>query len=175
MELGLLSKISMFLSSYFLLFLAVAVKYDFNNITLALLITSFCGVLYTLFIIKTTRVNRDSRKVIQVNAENEKVLSYLVTYLLPFLGFNLTNLSDSIALVILFMAVGLLYIKADLIFINPVLMLFGYNIYSVTFENNQKRILLSKRNIQEIRNTQKTTFYELKDRFLIVEVTERRG
>ena len=164
----------MFLSSYFLLFLAVAVKYDFNKITLSLLIASFLGVIYTLIIIKTTKVNRDTRKVTHVTSENEKVLSYLVTYLLPFLGFNLTDFSDSIALVILFMAVGLLYIKADLIFINPVLMLFGYNIYLVTFENDQERVLLSKRNIQQIRNTQKTTFYELKDRALLVEVTEGR-
>lgn len=167
MKLGKFSKLLMFFSSYTLLFLALAIKnYTLSVIWLMLLI-SIVGVVATSLILKT-KINPDSHRVEAVQVKNEQVLGYLATYILPFLSFNLEKANDQIALLIIFISIGILYIKADLLYINPILMLLGYNIYEVTFEDGKTRILITKKTQYDIKG-KIINFYELEDRVLIIE------
>ncbi|MDI6619223.1 MAG: hypothetical protein QME45_11225 [Clostridiales bacterium] len=168
MRLGIISKISMFLSSYALLFLALAAKYYKNKPMMYMLAASIIGCIATGFIIKT-KINHVSGEILSIQSKNEQITSYLVTYLLPFMGFNLNNAEDDIALLIIFIIIGVLYIKADLIYINPVLMILGYNIYDVVFKNGRRRILISKRKLNDLRVIGKIEYYELLDRTIIIE------
>lgn len=172
MQFSLFSKALMFLSSYTLLFLALLIKSKCNIAILSAFIISFLASIVTLFLMKT-KINPDESKLSSINSKNELVTSYLATYILPFLGFNLSNIYDQISLLIIFIVIGLLYIKADLIFINPTLMLFGYNIYDVMLDNKVKRILISKRDINTLRLSENLKYYELHDRYIIIESNEK--
>lgn len=168
MKLSIISKLMLFLSSYSLLFIALAFKYKFGNLTWVFFILALIGGI-TTFKITKTKINPDNRKVVDIVSKNEQVLSYLVFCLLPFIGFDLTDSNEFLALIIILLTIGILYIKADLIYINPLLMLFGYNIYEVRFPNNSKRILISTKSANEINLMENISFYELQDRSIIIE------
>jgi hypothetical protein len=157
----------MFFSSYTLLFLGMAIKYEASKMWLLLLGVSIIGFISTLFIIKR-KINLDETNIVEITSKNDQVLGYLATYLIPMLDFNLENLRDIFSLAIIFFVIAILYIKADLIYINPMLMLFGYNIYEVKISNNSSRILISKKSLQELKG-KKIAFYEIQDRFIIKE------
>lgn len=158
----------LFLSSYSLLFIALTIKYQFDNFTWVFIISAILGIIASIIITKT-KINPDCREVINIVSKNDQVLSYLVSYLLPFLGFDLTKCNDFIALIIIFLTIGILYIKADLIYINPFLLLLGFNIYEAQFKNGSKRILISRKSVNEIELLKYIKFYELEDRNIIIE------
>lgn len=174
MQFGIFSKALMFLSSYVLLFLALVIKSQYNKVLLCAFILSLFASIVTIFLMKT-KINPDESALSSINTKNELVTSYLATYILPFLGFNLTNTNDQISLLIIFVVIGVLYIRADLLYINPTLMLFGYNIYDVTLDNGAKRILISKRDINSFKNLNYIKYYELHDRLIIIENTDKEG
>lgn len=158
----------LFLSSYSLLFVALTFKYKLGNFTWIFIVLAVLGGIATIKITKT-KINPDNREVINIVSKNDQVLSYLVSYLLPFIGFDLTQSNEFVALIIIFLTIGVLYIKADLIYINPLLLLFGFNIYEAQFINGSKRILISRKNVNEIKLLKNIKFYELEDRSIIIE------
>jgi hypothetical protein len=168
MNVGLINKLSMFLSSYLLMFLALALKTKWNSLFLGLFFISIIGTIGTYFILKT-EINPEEIKIQTIEQRNDQVINYLVTYLLPFLGLNLETVYDQFAIGILMLTICVLYIKADLIYINPTLMLFGYNIYSVTLDNSAMRILITKRTLNDLRLSRKIKIFELQDRSIIIE------
>lgn len=174
MKLRITSKIMLFFSSYSLLFVALAFKYKFDNFTWIFIVLAVLGGIALIRITKT-RINPDNREVVNIVPKNDQVLGYLVSYLLPFIGFNLTAGNEFIALIIIFLTIGVLYIKADIIYINPLLLLFGFNIYEAQFTNESKRILISKKNVNEIRLLKNISFYELEDRNIIIEKDLGKG
>ena len=168
MKLIITSNMMLFLSSYSLLFVALTFKYKLGNFTWIFIVLAVLGGIATIKITKT-KINPDNREVINIVSKNDQVLSYLVSYLLPFIGFDLTQSNEFVALIIIFLTIGVLYIKADLIYINPLLLLFGFNIYEAQFINGSKRILISRKNVNEIKLLKNIKFYELEDRSIIIE------
>lgn len=88
-----------------------------------------------------------------ININHSTVTNYFAVYIFPFITMDLTSLLGVIQFVFLGSIIGYIYIKNDLIYVNPVLnILFKLNIYEITFsyeDNNigkvsQTGILLSK-------------------------------
>lgn len=170
MKLGILSHMAMFLSSYVFLFLALALKFYTSRLLWVLFIISLIGLLGAFIILKM-KINPDEGIVKRISQRNELVASYLVTYVVPFLSFSFGTVNEQISMLVFFFLIGILYIKANLIYINPTLMLFGYNIFEVTFSNERTRILISTKTLQEIMLEENIRFYELYDRAIIVHNT----
>jgi len=101
MKLSITSKMMLFLSSYSLLFVALTFKYKFDNFTWIFIVLAVLGGIATIKITKT-KINPDNREVINIVSKNDQVLNYLVvSYLLPFIGFDLTQSNEFVALIIL--------------------------------------------------------------------------
>lgn len=67
----------------------------------------------------------------RVSQENVRMLEYIFVYIIPFIGIN--GVRELISVGIILVIVGNVYVKSELIVINPVLSLFGYNIYKIKF------------------------------------------
>jgi hypothetical protein len=85
---------------------------------------------------------------------DDQILSYIFSYILPFLGFP-EGRQVSIALFMLFI-VGILYTRSDMIGINPILALFGYHMVKVDWSKGEtdpksKAILIGKGDYYSIR------------------------
>jgi hypothetical protein len=84
-------------------------------------------------------------KAVSIVSKDGEAMSYIVTYILPFLEVDLGNVNDSLALVLVFFVIAILYVSSNLIHTNPVLNLSGYHIFEIEDESGKASTLISKR------------------------------
>jgi len=70
---------------------------------------------------------------LRITSMDNEVLSYIFSYVLPFLSFPAERRILIIGILLLFVCV--IYIKSNLIMINPFISLIGYHIFQVEYEN----------------------------------------
>lgn len=73
------------------------------------------------------------------------VVGYLVVYLLPFLGVDLTRAESVVPFAIFLVLIGVLYVNSHMVYINPILSLRGYHIYRIVTESGEAKAVISKR------------------------------
>jgi len=59
-------------------------------------------------------------------------LTFLTTYIIPLICFNLTSIRYVFALIFLLVVIGVIYVKTDKFYANPTLAVLGYRLYKVT-------------------------------------------
>jgi hypothetical protein len=74
-------------------------------------------------------------------------LVFLATYVIPLVGFGLTNVRETINLAITLSLLGAIYIKTNLFYANPTLALLGFKIFGSKIEG-QDVILISREEIE---------------------------
>lgn len=74
--------------------------------------------------------------VLKVKNTGVEYLSYLGTYIIPFIGMKFDSVNNSLATWVLILVIAVIYPRTNLIYANPTLALFGYNIYKVTLEKD---------------------------------------
>ena len=121
-------------------------------ITLIVVLLVAIGLISVFLILKTVKDVVPSKENIKIREiKNSEYLSFLVTYLLPFL-IDLSRMKQVISFVILFIIVAYLYLDTSLFSVNPLLkILFRYNIFEV-YLGKQKYFLLSKNRFKEEKN-----------------------
>ncbi len=65
---------------------------------------------------------------------NYEHLTFLTTYIIPLICFNLTSTRYVFALVFLLVVIGVIYVKTDKFYANPTLAVLGYRLYKVTIK-----------------------------------------
>lgn len=136
----------LFISSYAPLYLLLAINnYDFKLTPVAYFKTVlssdpklyFWIVIVTLFIVSFVAVGyfklislNDSRSLIGLKPMNESVLSYLITYVIPLTAMNVSSTNSLVVNGLLFMIIGIVYVNSDLLYLNILLILFGYRVYN---------------------------------------------
>ena len=66
-----------------------------------------------------------------VASKNGDVLNYIATYLIPFVSFKTDKINDLLAFVLLMIIMAIVYINANIYFINPFLILMRYSIVEI--------------------------------------------
>jgi hypothetical protein len=83
-----------------------------------------------------TLKNIPIRNVENINANY--ITSYFSVYIFPFITLNFTSFNGMATVIVLVSLIGYVYIRNDLVYINPILhLLFRYNIYEVEVVENQ--------------------------------------
>jgi hypothetical protein len=91
------------------------------------------------------------------NSDNE-VVSYIFAYILPLIGFDL-----KITLFIIFLYLFIVF-TTNIYHFNPIIGLFGYHYYTISFENGTTFVLISKKtlmNAKEINSVVQLDDYTL--------------
>lgn len=68
--------------------------------------------------------------VSEVQDINYEHLTFLTTYIIPLICFNLTSVRYLIALAMLLVVIGFIYVKTDKFYVNPTLALLGFRLYT---------------------------------------------
>jgi len=89
--------------------------------------------------------NSKQLRVHSVQKMNHIYMEYLVSYIIPFLSFDFSNIFDVLALMLLLLTICVIYINSDLLYINIIFNIRGYNLYSVTDASNNIIMTLSKK------------------------------
>jgi hypothetical protein len=131
----------LFFSSYFPLMLIFSVLLRETQPSWAIGILAFGIVsLLVTFIYMRSRWNNSGRsqtKITSVARRDENVLSYIATYLIPFVSFPLNGFDQVFALLIFVGVLLILYVNSNMIYINPMFNLVGLHLYEITIESDQ--------------------------------------
>lgn len=71
-------------------------------------------------------------KVEEIKNVNYEHITFLTTYIIPLLSFDISKPRYLVLLFLLLIIIGAIYIKTDLFYANPTLALLGYHIYKTT-------------------------------------------
>lgn len=149
---NVIGKILLFFGSYSPLFLIFGVVYwfeektvSYGRIFLVLFVIGFLGTLIFLSYVK--RLNSLPLKIIKVKRKDTEILNYVVAYLIPFVAIIQPEPDRKmiIAFVSFFVFLGWLYIKSNVLWVNPLLSLMGYHMYEITAENDSDFTLITKK------------------------------
>lgn len=136
----------LFLSSYVPLFIILAIRFDDRKISAACAILAVGGALDTTAIVWRVRRAVMPHLVIIGDAEDVggEVAGYLATYLLPFVTVASPTVRD-LAGYVLYMLVALaVYVRSDLVRVNPTLYVFAYRVWRVTTANGLRTYLIAR-------------------------------
>lgn len=96
----------------------------------------FIGVFCTKYFFKrmSFKVEESGDNVIvkRIENKNSEAISYLATYILPFLFQDFSNIIDTISIFVIFWVIYRIYINSSLLIINPILNL-EYTLYEIGY------------------------------------------
>lgn len=142
------ARLTLFLSSYSPLLVILAMRAWNTNRTLA----AFFGTLalvslvfLSLFLRKARAISPELVKVEGVSSMASETLSYVVTYLFPFLGVDYSDTLGLLSLAILFMVLAVIYVRANLIHVNPLLLMVGVQVFRIRTGSGKEIAVLTRR------------------------------
>lgn len=155
------AKCFLFFSAYSPLFLILSIKTFFYKIpielslinqtyaipivSLLLIILFIIIVYFSYCLINTSK--KTTNKYFVVNKVDEKtdiILSYFIPYIFSFI--SLGTVEEIFSAIILFLFIFLIYYNSEILYINPIFMLFGYKFYHMYTEKNYV-LILSKQDL----------------------------
>lgn len=145
---NILTRLMLFLSSYAPLFLIIAVRgwRESRYIALGLAAIAVLSVVVLFVFLRVAqRLSPGKVAVSSVNSRDGDAMSYIVTYLLPFLAIKLNDPADAISLGVVLFVIGLLYVNSNMIYTNPVLNVVGYHTFEIEDSEGKTTALLCKR------------------------------
>lgn len=121
-----------------------------NKVSLAFLILIIGSVsLYFILYKIVIKSSNEEIKVVRIQDNHAEHLSYLATYILPFIGLKFDTWQNILSTVALFYILGHIYIKTNLILTNPTLTLFGYHISKIENDNEKMKIIIHKQALKK--------------------------
>lgn len=152
--------ILLFISAYAPLFLILSVKdFDFEvthwfkhpvavGVLIGLSVVSVALLGYTVYNIRPGNKKVTIKKVQTRSAD---LINYTIPYIVSFFAFDLSKVDDVISLSIFLLLLLLLTVRSKSVFMNPILLLFRYNLYDIEYEfdsKEQSTIALSKHDLR---------------------------
>ena len=156
----------MFISSYFPLYIIIIILY-FSKLLKGLierniLIIIFTFLLVLLIVLSAVSIillkkGQGTREKLISNLENpdDTVLSYIMTYIIPLVTNGDNSNEVYIVNVILFVLIGYIYLRLNLIYLNPLWAIFGYLIY----RDSNREIVITNISREELRHIEKLKGY----------------
>jgi uncharacterized membrane protein len=140
----------LFLSSYFPLFLIFFVLFVGERPVLAsgILTAGILGLLgMFVYLAMVNRLEPALVEVAEVRRRGTEVAGYILGYLMPFLQVPFEGFKQAIALTIFFLALCVVYVSSNMVYLNPMLNLVGFRLYEVTLKDGGEHALLTRRRV----------------------------
>jgi len=121
---------------------------------ISFLLLLFGVVFYYRFDYRIAGSKKIPVKITEMEDMNYEHLTFLTTYIIPLICFNLTSTRYLIALAFLLIAIGVIYVKTDKFYANPTLAVLGFRLYKVSVDtrtgNKKNIILITKDRLAEL-------------------------
>lgn len=142
---ALVLRIRLFLSSYALLFAMLAVRFTELRLRLACGALALGGALTLWLAMRAARkISPAPHQIVAVADQGPGVAGYLVAYLLPLLTVPEPRSEDLVAYGLFLLVVGVIYVRSEMVQINPLLYVFGYRVSSVRTQDGWVGFLVSR-------------------------------
>lgn len=112
-----------------------------------LTVISFAMLLLVIHI-RRSKGGQDFKNVNSHQSRDELVTTYVLVYIFPFVVLDYTAITNWIAFVVFFLVIGIIQVRSNQLYVNPILALLGYQVYEI--ETDDKTItLVSKGGLEE--------------------------
>lgn len=121
----------LFLGSYAPAFVIFAIRAYDSSCTMFTIATSLTGVglVSTLGFLAFARKRAAYHvEVVTIEPRNSELAAYVATYLLPFVTVMEGSWQEVASLGVFLFFIGLLYVRSGMLYLNPLLALFGYSV-----------------------------------------------
>lgn len=117
-----------------------------NTLTLILLLVLIIlGVIGLLFETKNGKYKIEKIEIINKTCITQQhFLGYFSLFVLFALTFELEKISMFVIFLIIIILIGIVYIKNNLFYINPLLNILGYNFYNIKYKDEKGKIHVEK-------------------------------
>ncbi len=154
---SLLIRLLLCVSSYFPLALIFAVQFFFKGqrwAGIGILTVGVIGLIgISVYLRFVRQLNPMKIKVESILRRDGEAMSYIVSYLLPFIALPAGDAAFGISLCVFLAVLVVLYMNSDMMHINPMLNLMGWHIYEITLPDGEVRALLSHRRARKGRES----------------------
>jgi drug/metabolite transporter (DMT)-like permease len=161
-------RLILFLSSYAPLFLIIAMRgwRDSKHLAIGIAVVAVLSVIVLfIFLRSAQRLSAGKISISSVISRDGDAMSYIVTYLLPFLAVKLNDPTDAISLGIVLFVIGLLYVNSNMIHTNPILNIVGYHIFEIEDSDEKTTALICNRSY--VRNGSELSVISIGDYVLL--------
>lgn len=159
-------RVMLFFSSYFpLVLIFCALLWGMWPLWAILLLggLGLASLVVTLFYLEYMRRTVPARpaKIKNFTRRDADVMSYIASYLIPFVSFSLASVQQAIALIVFFGVLLIIYVRSNMIYINPMLNIAGYRLYEIEIEQGEfPRFYIAR---QRLKRTQDIRFIQISD------------
>ena len=112
----------------------------FSSFSLLLSLVGYCLMKRTQY--EWKGVTNPPTEVLKIENENYEYLTFLTTYIIPLICIDFNNIRYVIVLIVLLLVTGLIFVKMDLYYANPTLILWGYHLYRAKLKSNDDREII---------------------------------
>jgi hypothetical protein len=136
----------LFLSSYAPLFGILAVRFDGLALRLVCLGLFIVGAGDTLHITRAAKSAREPYEITMESSEDTggEVSGYLASYLLPFVTIPSPGWRDLVAYALFLLIALVVYVRSNLVRVNPTLCLFGYRVLKIQYNAGKQQYLITR-------------------------------
>jgi hypothetical protein len=137
----------------------------------------FVSVISSFFVLLDITVASSSgagitvKTIARIVPREQDFISYLITYIPAIVTYNVSHWNELIVKVLLTALILWLSLRTDLLYINPVLMIFQYHLYAIEFadEPNVQYLLISKKSKAYLlkNKTRKFSRYDVENFILV--------
>jgi len=155
-------KWGVFLSSYVPLFFILAVKHFsfrmripssapvLSDLPIPVLsifwILLSVASLVALYFVINIRLSKEPEphKVEEIDNKNDAITSYILVYIFPFVVLDLSQVINWISFIVFFVVIGIIQVRSNHLYVNPILGIIGYDIYEVETDRGRLTLLSNK-------------------------------
>lgn len=140
----------LFISSYFPLALIFFFLFIQRQpwVAIFVLIVGLGGLIGMMSYLRVTNLIAPMQvKIVALQRRDAEAMSYIVSYVIPFLAAPFSGWEQGVALTIFFIVLGVLYVNSNMIHINPMLNLCGYHLYEITLEDGGVHSLIARNRV----------------------------
>lgn len=129
-------------------------------------IMSSIGVLGFLILIsnvkKRCKTNGIAVKIIDIENKNSESITYLFTYLIPFVFQDLSSCVNVVSILVLLVVTFMIYVNSGMILINPTISM-KYTLYQISYENIENKTIRNGMIITESRYLEEGDILDIED------------
>ena len=147
-----IKKIGLFLSSFSPLFALIIIKeiteiingnwtFNFLNTSICVLLLIFLFFGITCFILILNNIKKFKSSKIEIksktNITDQHFLGYFSIFVLFAVTFEIEMYSMALIFLIILTLIGIVYVRNDMYYINPLINILGYSFYDIEFFNDK--------------------------------------
>jgi hypothetical protein len=136
-------KVRLFLSSFAPLFALLALRFKPAHLWLPLALLAILGAALLAGLMRARHaVVANPRSFVGVRDEGAQIAGYLASYILPLLVISEPAARDLLAYLGFLAVFGVVFVRSDLVQVNPLLYLYGYRLFAAEDANTGTTVYL---------------------------------